>query len=146
MVIVCLAGSWWCAVNLEGDHKFGVWYNNCICAGSGCLIFKNTSEAIHMKPWSGSLRKREFTVRIFKFLPQYVSSHIIIIQPSVCLTAVCYSNYIRVVSNPFIILLRPVLQFCMWAVSVLWTLSISVVYIVIVTSITGCQSGKNLTV
>ena len=73
----------------------------------------NTSEPIHMRSWSGSLTKAEFTFHCFKYPPQYVSLHIVMFQPSVWLTVVCYCYYIRIVCNPdisFIIVLSQVFQ------------------------------------
>jgi hypothetical protein len=89
------------------------WMHNCICARKWLSYIFNTSEAIHMRSWSGSLRKAGFTFHCFKFLPYYVFLRIIITQPSVCLTVVCYNNYIGFVHNPdffIIIILHPVFQ------------------------------------
>ena len=60
----------------------------------------DTSEAIHRRPWSWSLRKAEFTFYCFQFLPRYVSLHIRIIQSSLFLTLVCCNNYIGLAHNP----------------------------------------------
>jgi len=58
------------------------------------------------------IQKKSSQFCFFKYLPQYVSLHIVIIQPSVCLTVVWYNNCIGLVHNPFtrIILLHAVLQ------------------------------------
>jgi len=53
----------------------------------------NTSETVHFRFWSGIFRIGELTFHFFKFLYiHFVSLPIIMIDPNVRLTFVCYNN------------------------------------------------------